>query len=129
MPAPAVASAELAGTDAIGCCVVVPSAIIALRLANRNASTTVRVFLPPPAPTSAALKILNAPTLQMICAHCSTQADADTLWRMLTHVPDDSFQPVTVDVDGHGTLYRIIRQDGHQTTAPPAAPLAHIHPA
>jgi hypothetical protein len=64
----------------------------------------------------------------MIRAHCSTQADADALWRMLTHVPDDSFQPVTVDVDGQGTLYRIIRDgDGRQTTALPAAPVARIH--
>jgi hypothetical protein len=64
----------------------------------------------------------------MISAHCSTQADADTLWRMLTHVPDDSFQPVTVSVDGHGTLYQIIRDaDGCQTTVPPAAPAARIH--
>jgi hypothetical protein len=64
----------------------------------------------------------------MIQVHCSTQAEADAFWRMLTQVPDDSFQPVTVSVDGHGTLYRITRDaDGHQTTDPPAAPLARIH--
>ena len=65
----------------------------------------------------------------MIRIHCSNHEEADALWRMLTHVPDDSFHSVVVDVDNHGALYWIIRQDGHQTTAPPAAPLAHIHPA
>lgn len=65
----------------------------------------------------------------MIQVHCSTQAEADAFWRMLTHVPDDSFHSVTVDVDGHGTLYQIIREDGLQTTAPPAARGGHIRPA
>lgn len=57
----------------------------------------------------------------MIQAHCSSLEEIDALWRLLTHVPDDAFAPVDVYLDGV-FRYRVIRDDGEQTTAPPADP-------
>ena len=55
----------------------------------------------------------------MIQAHCPTAADADQLWRMLCHVPDDEFQPLDVHVAGE-LAYRVIRTSGGgQTTIQP----------
>jgi hypothetical protein len=65
----------------------------------------------------------------MIRIHCATHEDADALWRMLTHVPDDAFHAVTVDVDGHGSLFQITRQDGQQTSVRLAVAEVQTHPA
>lgn len=57
----------------------------------------------------------------MIQAHCSTCEEIDALWRLLTHVPEEAFYPVDVYLCG-AFRYRIIRQDGEQTSAQPVDP-------
>jgi hypothetical protein len=65
----------------------------------------------------------------MIRIHCSDHDDADTAWRMLTHVPDADLQPVELHLDGHGLLYTITRDpNGQQTSVPSAAPVARTPP-
>lgn len=60
----------------------------------------------------------------MLQIHCATNDDADAAWRMLLHVPDSDFIPCAIHLDG-AELYTVTRdQDGHQTSAPPAAPAA-----
>jgi hypothetical protein len=64
----------------------------------------------------------------MIQANVQNFADQDALWRMLCHVPESEFQPVAVFRQGE-PQYTIIRQNGEQTAAPAADPLAHSDPA
>lgn len=64
----------------------------------------------------------------MIQVHCSTFDQIDAMWRMLTHVPDCDFVPVELYQDG-AFRYRVIRDDGEQTTAPLAAPPGCTPPA
>jgi hypothetical protein len=63
----------------------------------------------------------------MIEAHCSSLEDVDALWRLLTHVPDDAFTPCDVFLDG-AFRYRVIRNDGDQTTVQPVDPPASTNP-
>ena len=66
----------------------------------------------------------------MIRIHVANHAEADTAWRMLTHVPDADWQPVELHLDGHGPLYRMIRtRAGDQSAAPPAAAPGRSCPA
>lgn len=63
---------------------------------------------------------------RMIRIHCSNHDEADTAWRMLCAVPDATFQPVELHLDGFGLLYQVVRtDDGDQTTIRPATNQAH----
>ena len=55
----------------------------------------------------------------MIQIHCSTRAEIDAIWQLLSHVPDHAFTPAEIHHNGQ-LLYQIIRTDGEQTTAQPA---------
>ncbi len=56
----------------------------------------------------------------MIQVHCTTPAEIDAIWRMLSHVPDHDFVPARVYLAGQ-LHYLVIRSDGDQTTVQPAA--------
>jgi hypothetical protein len=61
----------------------------------------------------------------MLQIHCANHDDADAAWRMLLHVPNSDFKPCSLHLNGN-ELYVITRDpDGHQTSVPPAAPVAH----
>ena len=49
--------------------------------------------------------------------HCSSTEEIDALWRLLWQVPDHYFVPCDVFLDG-AFRYRVVRDDGEQTTAP-----------
>ena len=67
----------------------------------------------------------NAPTyrFRMVQIHCSSPEEIDSLWRLLWQVPDHAFVPCDVFLDGT-FRYRVVRDDGVQTTARPADPPA-----
>jgi hypothetical protein len=56
--------------------------------------------------------------LLMIQVHCTTPAEIDAIWRMLSHVPEEDFQPAEVWLAGE-LHYQVIRADGEQTTTQP----------
>ena len=59
----------------------------------------------------------------MIQVHCSCLEELDAVWRAMLHVPDGTLIPCEIYLDGT-FRYRVIRNDGEQTTAPPADPPA-----
>jgi hypothetical protein len=62
----------------------------------------------------------NPPPPQVVQVYCSSIDEIDAIWRALWHVPDDAFVPCDVFLDGV-FRYRVIRTDGEQTAAQPAA--------
>ena len=71
---------------------------------------------PPPSPAG------------MVQIHCATPQQIDAIWRLLSRVPDEDFVEAEVWLGGE-FHYLVVRSDGEQTTAPPAAPLACTNPA
>ena len=61
------------------------------------------------------------PPPQVVQVYCSSVADVDAIWRLLAHVPDEDFIPVDVFLGG-AFRYRVIRDDGEQTSAPAGDP-------
>ena len=57
----------------------------------------------------------------MIRIHCADAAETSAAWRMLAHVPDDTFQPAELHLDGHGPLYQVVRDSAGDLAARPPA--------
>lgn len=51
----------------------------------------------------------------MIQVHCTTPAQIDAIWRMLSRVPDHDFHPAEIWLAGE-LMYQVVRADGEQTT-------------
>jgi hypothetical protein len=60
--------------------------------------------------------------------HCQTIEEIDAAWRMLWQVPDHYFVPCDVFLDG-AFRYRVVRDDGEQTSIHPVDPPASSSPA
>lgn len=47
----------------------------------------------------------------MIKIICNNHDEADSAWRMLCAVPDDTFRPVELSLHGFGVLYQVVRNE------------------